>query len=235
MTWSFAYPSNWAAVIVVFEPAPSVAIPGLAQQAASSVAFVSSLNIDLARAPAPGSTVVVCIDSMSRASTVRGGGVSNWQLAQAANSSVWLLLRARSEIWTGVVDGAANRRITVEGDLRYNSISAIASEWSGTATAPISVGASTSGFGGTFASPVVTSQLPANANDIVIATAGVGLGLNRISPASGLFTSLVGPAPRLLSGVAAAYVVPTSSSDLATGWTVGYPTVWASCIVRIHR
>ena len=155
--------------------------------------------------------------------------------AQSANSSVWLFLRARSEIWIGVVDGAANRRITVEGDLYYNSISAIVSEWERSPAAPVSVGASRSGFGGTSASPLETAQLPAGTSDIVIATTGVGLGYGRISPASGTFTSLVGPAPRLFSGVAAAYLVPTSSSDVQTQWTIGYPTVWSSCIVRLHR
>ena len=243
-SWILGFAHTWNSAIVTFRAASGsggsggsggVGAPELVQQRSNSASYVASLAVDLAQAPAAGDSLVVCLETTSgRNCTVSGGGVGNWTLCQSSLAG-GCLLRANAQIWAGVVDGAPGTHITIGFTDGRNSASAIASEWAGLGTALSPTGGSRQGLGGTSRSPVVTSSLTAGPNDLVIACAGLAVGFNPTSPAAGAFTDFARPPTRLFSSLAAARLVPSASGPVATGWTLGFPDLWASCIVVFHR
>jgi hypothetical protein len=235
--WVLGFAHRWAAVVVAFRATEVVSAPELEQQTASSGAYVPRLQVELPHAPAPGNSLVVCLDSSSRGNCVlSGGGVGNWLLcASSLTGSALSCLTKNSEIWAGVVDGTPDPRISIGFADGRQSAGAIASEWSGLGTSLDTAGRARQGLGGSRYYPIVAGGLEAGPNDLVIATAGTWLGLNRFSPAARGFTDLGRPAARLRTSLAAAYLVPTEAGAAGTAWTSAFPDLWGSCLVVFRR
>jgi hypothetical protein len=204
--------------------------PVLVQQAANSGSNIGSLTVTLGQAPAQGDVLIVCHDSTSGgASTVSGGGVTNWVLCQST------LPADNSEIWAGVVDGgpSSSSLITLGG--APNSASAIVSEWHGISIPLDFSSAIAQGIDGSAASPAVSGSVLANANDLVISTIGVHSGggetILPVVPPGSAFTP---PPPADSSIMAATFVVPGATGSVSTSWILGFAHTWASATVVFH-
>ena len=218
------------AVALLVASAGLAQAPVLVQQAANSGSNLASLTVTLGQPPTVGNVLIVCHDSTSGgASSVTGGGVSNWILCQST------LPADNSEIWAGVVDGGpdASSLITLGGS--PNSACAIVSEWHGI-TIPLDfTGAIATGTDGSAADPAVSGTVFANANDLVVSMIGVHSGggetIAAVVPQEPGFGEFTPPPPADSSIMAAAFVVPGAAGSVATSWVLGFAHIWASAIV----
>lgn len=225
LQWDFARAQNHAAIAIAFRCASApTAAPALRQHASEQQWSVPSITVRLSNPPLPGSLLVVCHESNSSVnSRIQGGGVATWALCVSSAPTI-----INSEIWAGIVGPNPSDTITITLGTAPNGALANVSEWTGMPSplcfhAELGSGPS----GGTLAR---TPPVFADANELVVAMAGIHQGGNTIGAPTNGFTELMqGYLPS--TAQSAAYRVATQPGGIATTWPLAYSTRWAAPIV----
>ncbi len=223
--WDFARAQDHAAIAVAFRAAAApTSAPQLRQHRNEQRWGVGSITMQLEKAPIPGSLLVVCHESNSSVnSRIQGGGVAAWALCMSSAPTI-----VNSEIWAGVVGPNPNDTITITLGSSPNGAIVCVTEWIGLPS-PLCFQAmlGSSPAGSTL---IHTPPVLADANELVVALAGLHQGGNTIGPPSNGFTELM---QGYLTSTAqsSAFRVATQAGAISTTWPLLYSTRWAAPIV----
>jgi len=216
-TWTLPQSEAWDALAVAFTG------NNIVQESIGSAADSASLNLTLSAAPQDGDALVLSIvDGANYATSVSGGGVT-W--TRAAGSCEHECV----EIWYGLNSNGSNRAV----EIAYPSAGDITGEI--TELAGIA-GLDTTGANndGTSTDVSTSTVTPANANDFLLASAGIN-GSTVTNGPSGAWSALgsTSPAPAG-TAIEPAYAIVTQTGAFSTSWTLSSATGWDTVIAAFE-
>jgi hypothetical protein len=193
--------------------------PMLVQKVGSPRSATQSIDLNLPNAIGVGSLVVVCVAATDDFPvSVSGGGL---KLTMQAMSGA----HVATSVWTAIAGDQAGTGVTVTWNASQITAAAQLSEWSG------ALGTSTNTTTSDNSSTLTAGTITVNANDLVLAVAGMHL--HTVSaPANGfsLLDSVSADDMQLLT----AFDVASAAGDSSTSWIASSADGWDSILIAFH-
>jgi hypothetical protein len=215
--WTLSSSAGWDTVIVALKLGP------LVQQVANTSTNSTTLPFSLPAKPLAGDGLVLAIANASGlgVQSVTGGGVTTWSKVGSSCSHVC------TEMWYGTNSTGSTAAVTATYSGGANAAGNL-SEFSGISGLDAFISNS-----GASSSTSTGNLSTANANDVLVGTAGI----NYTSISGGPTNSFIGlTAANSPSGHAlleSAYNLSTTTGSFSTGWTIPSSVGWDSMIVGL--